>query len=49
MTGEKGGMMKELCDVTVKVPADETYKVQEHHLPIYHALCAMIEIEFFDE
>jgi D-sedoheptulose 7-phosphate isomerase len=47
MTGEKGGEMKELCDVTIKVPANETYKVQEYHLPVYHALCAMIEAEFF--
>lgn len=47
MTGEKGGVMKELCDVTIKVPASETYKIQEYHLPVYHALCAMIEEEFF--
>ena len=47
MTGEKGGKMKELCDVTIKVPAEETYKIQEYHLPVYHVLCAMIEMEFF--
>ena len=49
MTGEKGGVMNGLCDVTVKVPANETYKIQEYHLPVYHALCAMIEEEFFGE
>lgn len=47
MTGEKGGSMDDLCDVTIKVPVDETYKVQEYHMPVYHALCAMIEEEFF--
>lgn len=47
MTGEKGGVMKKLCDVTIKVPASETYKIQEYHLPIYHVLCMMIEMEFF--
>ena len=26
----------------------ETYKIQELHLPVYHALCAMLEEEFFD-
>lgn len=46
-TGENGGLMKNLCDVTVTVPAGETFKVQEYHLPVYHALCAMIEREFF--
>lgn len=47
MVGEKGGVMNELCDMTIKVPASETYKIQEYHLPVYHALCAMIEFEFF--
>ncbi len=49
LTGENGGMMKGLCDVTITVPAKETFKVQEYHLPVYHGLCAMIEREFFGE
>jgi D-sedoheptulose 7-phosphate isomerase len=47
MTGAKGGVINVLCDVTMKVPAEETFKIQEYHLPVYHALCAMIEMEFF--
>lgn len=47
MTGVKGGVINDLCDVTIKVPAEETFKIQEYHLPVYHALCAMIEMEFF--
>lgn len=47
MTGENGGTLKELCDVTIKVPACETFRIQEYHLPIYHALCVMLEMEFF--
>ncbi len=47
LTGEAGGRMKDLCDVAIQAPANETYRVQEYHLPIYHALCAMIEAEFF--
>ncbi len=46
-TGKSGGKMAGLCDVTIRVPASETYKVQELHLPVYHALCAMIENEYF--
>jgi phosphoheptose isomerase len=49
MTGEKGGAMKELCEVTITVPACDTYRIQEYHLPIYHSLCAMLEEEFFGE
>ena len=47
-TGTAGGRLGELCDVTVRVPARETYQVQEFHLPVYHALCAMLEEELFD-
>jgi D-sedoheptulose 7-phosphate isomerase len=45
--GKNGGKLKSLCDVCVCVPETETYKVQELHLPVYHALCAMLEAEFF--
>lgn len=48
LTGEKESRLSELSSVTVKVPARETYLIQEYHLPIYHALCAMLEEEFFD-
>ena len=47
LTGEKDSKLSELSTVTVKVPATETYLIQEYHLPIYHALCAMLEEEFF--
>lgn len=47
LTGAKGGRFKDVCDVCVCVPADETFKVQEFHLPVYHALCAMLEEELF--
>lgn len=43
MTGERGGKLAELCDVAIKVPETETYKVQELHLPVYHAICAEVE------
>lgn len=47
LTGETGGKMRELCDVTIRVPSHETYAIQELHLPVYHAVCAMLEEEFF--
>ena len=48
LTGEKGGRFRDVCDVAVCVPACETFKIQEYHLPVYHALCAMLEDELFD-
>ncbi len=49
LTGRKGGSLTELCDISIRVPEDETYKVQELHLPVYHALCAQIEADLFSE
>lgn len=47
LTGEKESRLSELCDVTIKVPETETYKVQELHLPVYHYLCAEVERQMF--
>lgn len=47
LTGEAGGWLRTLSDVCISVPERETYKVQELHLPVYHALCAELEKHFF--
>jgi D-sedoheptulose 7-phosphate isomerase len=47
LTGQGGGKCAALSDVAVCVPEKETFKVQEYHLPVYHALCLAIEEEFF--
>lgn len=49
LTGNRNGEMQKFCDLSIKVPQSETYLIQELHLPVYHALCAMIEQEFFGE
>lgn len=47
LTGADGGRIKKIADVSVIVPENETYKIQELHLPVYHCLCLMIEEYFF--
>ena len=47
LTGENDSKLSELSDVTVQVPAHDTYRVQEYHLPVYHYLCAAVEEAFF--
>ena len=49
LTGRDGGRLKGICDAAVVVPENETYKIQELHLPIYHALCLMLEEHFFNQ
>ena len=49
LTGRTGGRLNALSDICIRVPEDETYKVQELHLPVYHYLCAAVEARFFKE
>lgn len=49
LTGGTGGKCRELADIVICVPESETFKIQELHLPVYHALCSMLEAEFFEE
>ncbi len=47
LTGESGGKMKTISDILINVPGKRTASVQEYHLPVYHALCVMVENHFF--
>ena len=47
LTGGNGGKLKDISDVAITVPEVETFKIQELHLPVYHALCLMLEESFF--
>ena len=49
LLGKDGGKLKNLCDISIVVPETETFKIQELHLPVYHALCLEIENRFFLE
>ena len=47
LTGFDGGKIKDIADVSIVVPINETYLIQEEHLAIYHAIALDIEEEFF--
>lgn len=49
LLGKNGGRLAKICDVAIIVPENETFKIQEFHLPIYHALCLQIEENFWKE
>lgn len=49
LAGRNGGKIAEISDVAIIVPVQETYQIQELHLPIYHALCLMLEDYFYKE
>lgn len=48
LTGKTGGKLKTLSDICISVPENETFKIQELHLPVYHYICAQVESYFFN-
>ena len=48
ITGSNESKLSELCDVCIRLPETETYKIQELTLPVYHCLAAMIEDKYFE-
>ena len=49
MSGEGGGKLAALSDIAIRVPESETFKIQELHLPVYHAICAEVEEYFYSK
>ena len=49
LTGKDGGELKDSADICICVPEEETFKIQELHLPVYHFICAEVEKHFFSE
>ena len=47
LTGKDGGRLAQASDIAIIAPEQETYKIQELHLPIYHCLCLMLEDTYF--
>ena len=47
ITGDAASALSTLCSVCIRLPEEETYKIQELTLPVYHALCAMVEATYF--
>ena len=47
LAGKDGGILKDIADVSIIAPSNETYMIQELHLPIYHCLCLMLEEKFY--
>lgn len=43
LTGENKSAIDQYSDICIKVPSSITYRIQEYHLPIYHALCRYVE------
>ncbi len=47
LAGKDGGKIKNVADLTIVVPSENTARIQESHLAIYHILCYLIEQDLF--
>ena len=43
-TGKTGGSLDGIADITIKVPSDNTQRIQESHIMIGQILCSLIEL-----
>ena len=49
LTGRDGGRMREICDISLVVPAEATERIQEGHITIIHLLCELVERTLFGD
>lgn len=49
LLGRGGGKIKEVSDIALILPSDDTPRIQEGHITIIHILCSNIEKKMFAE
>jgi len=48
-TGNNGGAMRDICDIMICAPSDDTPRIQEVHILVGHIICQLIEQEMFPD
>jgi D-sedoheptulose 7-phosphate isomerase len=46
LTGESGGRLKDVVDCCIQVPSPRTAHIQECHIALIHAICALVDEAF---
>jgi D-sedoheptulose 7-phosphate isomerase len=47
LTGSTGGKMKDVSDILLNVPSNDTPRIQESHIMIGHIICQLVEEKIF--
>lgn len=47
LTGRSGGKMKDIVNLLINIPSDDTPRIQEAHILIGHIICEIIENKIF--
>ncbi|NDW18067.1 SIS domain-containing protein [Dysgonomonas sp. 216] len=48
-TGKSGGKLRNLADICICIPSDDTPRIQESHITIGHIMCEIIESSLFSK
>lgn len=48
-TGGAGGKLGDLCDIELRMPSDDTARIQEGHMIVGHTICELVEKIIFPE
>lgn len=48
MTGQTGGKLKDIADICLCVPSEDTPRIQESHITIGHIICEIVEDTLFN-
>ena len=48
-TGKNGGAMRDICDIMICAPSQDTPRIQEAHILVGHIICQLIEQEMFPD
>lgn len=48
-TGSTGGKLKDLADILLNVPSNDTPRIQESHIMIGHIICELVEENYFSK
>ena len=46
-TGRDGGRIYDICDFCIRVPSEDTPRIQEAHILVGHIICQLIESKLF--
>jgi len=47
LLGKGGGRLKDICDISIIVPSNNTARIQEAHIAIIHVICDILERELY--
>lgn len=47
LTGKSGGEMKNLADISIMIPSEDTPRIQEAQIMVGHIICEMVEKNLF--